>query len=139
MWWCAITYAVPGVRGPAHEPMTADTESTPRIASDSKVSSMRSAALLVSRRVRSTALRSSTSLSLRSSQAWRARSAGLREPTFGGISLMSGPRTLPRPSIHASQRSMASASFAENLEICSRRAALSSGSCRWLPSVRGAK
>ena len=127
MWWCAMTYAVPGVRGPAQEPITAETDSTPRIASDSKVSSMRSAALLVSSRVRSTALRSSTSLSRRSSSACRARSAGLREPTFGGISVMSGPSTLPRPSIHSSQCSTASASFAENFAICSRRAALSSG------------
>ena len=134
-----MTYAVPGLRGPAQVPITPETARTPRMASDSKKSSTRSATLLVSSRVRSKALRVSTPLSLRSSSACRARSAGLRDPTFGGISLRSGPITAPRPSSQASQRSIASASLSENFAICSRRRALSVGSWREVPSACGAK
>ena len=46
MLWCAITYAVPGDRGPAHVPMTPLTDKTPLRASDSKWSSRRSAMLI---------------------------------------------------------------------------------------------
>ena len=35
-WWCSITYAVPAERGPAHVPITPETDSRPRIASLSK-------------------------------------------------------------------------------------------------------
>ena len=55
--WCAITYAVPADRGPAHVPMTPLTESTPRIASDSNSSSTRSAMLIVKSRVMSATAR----------------------------------------------------------------------------------
>ena len=36
MWWCSVTYAVPADRGPAQVPITPDTDSSPRSASDSK-------------------------------------------------------------------------------------------------------
>ncbi len=36
MWWCSITYAVPGDLGPAQAPITPETASTPRTASLSK-------------------------------------------------------------------------------------------------------
>ena len=51
--WCAITYAVPAERGPAHVPMTPLTDRTPRIGGDSNQSSSRSEMLLVNRRVTS--------------------------------------------------------------------------------------
>src|SRR3954447_21881769 len=41
--WCAITKAVPGERGPAHVPITPETDKTPCISGDSKYSSTRSA------------------------------------------------------------------------------------------------
>jgi hypothetical protein len=68
-WWWSITYAVPALRGPAQVPMTPETDSTPRIASDSNRSSTRSAMLAVNSRVRSNAARTST---LRSFVARRA-------------------------------------------------------------------
>ena len=139
MWWCSITYAVPAERGPAQVPMTPETDSTPLMASDSKASSTRSAMLDVISRVMSTALRASTSLSRRSSRACRARSAGRREPTLGGMSPSRGPRTLAISSSLRSQTSIASASLDENFWICSRRRAWSAGSWRYCPSRRGAK
>ena len=69
MWWCSITYAVPADRGPAHVPITPETDSRPRIASLSKYPSARSAMLSVSSRVTSTAARSSTERSWASSRA----------------------------------------------------------------------
>ena len=72
-WWCSMTYAVPALRGPAHMPMTPDTDRTPRIASDSKRSSTMSAKLAVNRRVRSYAARTSTPRSCFTSAAWARR------------------------------------------------------------------
>ncbi len=96
-WWWAMTYAVPGLRGPAQVPMTPLTESTPFMASDSKWSSTMSAMLSVISRVRSTARRVSTSFRRRSSSAWRARSPGLRDPSLGGMSDSSGPEDRGQP------------------------------------------
>ena len=103
-WWWSMTYAVPADRGPAQVPMTPDTESTPRTASDSKRASTRSAMLSLSSRTTSTAARSSTPRRRRSSRACRARSAGLREPSFGGMSCSSGPSRAPRWPRSRSQR-----------------------------------
>jgi hypothetical protein len=96
MWWCSITYAVPAERGPAQVPITPDTDSRPSIASLSKYPSIRSAILLVSSRVMSTAARSSTPRRLVSSRAWRSRSCGRRDPSRGGIWCSSGPSSRPR-------------------------------------------
>ena len=120
-WWCSITYAVPALRGPAQVPITPETDSTPRMASETNRSSTRSAMLDVNSRVRSNAARTSTCRSLPSSAAWPARSAGFFEPSFGGISSSSGPTSRPSRPSHSSHRWYASTSALWNLAISSRR------------------
>ncbi len=93
MWWCRVTYPVPGDRGPAHMPITPETDSTPRSASLSKYWSSRSAMLPLNSRVRSTASLVSMPRSRPSSAAWPSTSRGRREPSLGGIRPRSGPRT----------------------------------------------
>ncbi len=104
MWWCSITYAVPALRGPAQVPITPETLSTPRMASDSNRSSTRSATLAVNSRVRSNAARTSTLRSFAASAACPSRSRAFFEPTLGGIADSSGPTRPPRRPIQASHR-----------------------------------
>ena len=72
-------------------PITPDTDSRPRSASLVKYWSSRSATLLVSSLVMSTASRASTLRRCRRSITWPSRSPGRREPSLGGISVSSGP------------------------------------------------
>ena len=75
----------------------------------------------VNRRVMSAVARTSHDRACQPSFACSKRSAGLCDPSRGGVSVRSGARTSARPPSHASQRSYASASRSENCEICSRR------------------
>ena len=110
IWWWAITNAVPGDRGPAHVPITPDTESTPSICGDSKKSSSRSATLIENSRVTSATPRTPRPLSFHASCACSSRSFGRVLPSRGGTAVSSGPRTSASPCSHSSQRSIASAS-----------------------------
>ena len=139
MWWCAITYAVPGERGPAHVPITPLTDSTPCISGDSKKSSSRSAMLIVNSRVASATARVSSRRRDHASCSWSTRSAGRCDPRRGGTADSNGPNTEARPSNHASHFSIASASRRENWAIWSRRALGDEGSRNARPSAYGAK
>ena len=52
-------------------------------------------------------------------RSWSMRSAGFREPSFGGTVVSSGPSTSATPASHASHFGIVSASFFENFEISS--------------------
>ena len=86
---------MPADLGPAHMPMTPDTDSRPRSASLVKYWSSRSAMLPVISLVMSTASLVLTLRRCRSSMPWASRSPGRRDPSFGGISVSSGPRIAP--------------------------------------------
>ena len=91
--WCAITYAVPGERGPAHVPITPLTDSTPCICGDANHSSSRSAMLDVNRRVTSPTPATPSRRSVHTSRAWSTRSRGRSDPSRGGIVSSNGPST----------------------------------------------
>ena len=116
LWW-AITNAVPGERGPAHVPITPDTESTPSTSGDSKKSSRRSATLIENRRVTSATPRTPSPFICQANRAWPSRSAGRVLPSRGGTAVSSGASTSANPWSQSSHRVMASASAVENLAI----------------------
>jgi hypothetical protein len=129
-----MTKAVPGERGPAHVPITPDTDRTPSTSGDSKKSSSRSATLIENNRVTSATPRTPRPLSCQASWAWASRSFGLVLPSFGGIAVRSGPSTSARPWSQSSHRSIAAASAAENFETSAWRRARSEGSWSERPS-----
>ena len=97
--WCAITYAVPGERGPAQVPMTPLTDEHAVHRGDSKYSSSRSAMLIVNSRVTSAAPRASTPAQRRSERRpGRAGRRAARAELAAGSSVSSGPSTSARPS-----------------------------------------
>ena len=82
---------------------------------------------MVNRRTTSPTPRTSRPRMRQARRSWSIRSAGLRDPSFGGTLVSSGPRTSATPASHASHFGMFSASFFENLEISSKFFLASSG------------
>ena len=116
-WWCSVTNAVPALRGPPHVPITPETLSSPRIASDSNRSSTRSAMLVVNSRVRSNAARTSTLRSVRRSGRLLEQVARpLASRAWAGSRRAAGRRVDRGPASQRSQRSYASASTLENFD-----------------------
>ena len=75
--------------------------------------------LMVSSRVMSPVLRTVSPRCPQASLARSSRSAGRREPMFGGTWVSSGPITSAMPSNHAFHLGQASASFFDHLASCS--------------------
>ena len=105
LWW-AMTNAVPGDRGPAHVPITPDTDSTPRSCGRLEV---------VLEEVGDAhgeqpghvgdAPDAEARCSCHTSRAWSRASPGARLPSFGGIAVSSGPSTSASPWSHSSHGS----------------------------------
>ena len=75
--------------------------------------------LMVISRVTSATVRTSRPRWRQARRRVSFRSAGLRDPIFGGTVSSSGPRTSARPAIQASHLGIASASFFDHLAISS--------------------
>ena len=127
-WW-AMTYAVPGSKGPAQVPITPLTARAPLTSGDSNQSSSRSAMLIVISRVTSATVRTSTPRLRQASRATPARSLGACEPSAGGTVSSSGPSTSARPVSQSFHSSHARASLGDQRAICSR---VRAGSWSWI-------